>query len=145
MTRCTDAVETRVEFKVEGSREQLDRFEREYQDVRDLGRHARSTARGNIPSTSREILNADPKIAQRGLRVIAAEPASIDIRLEPLVHQMVPVELVVSGADLAEPPNAPPVGVTVPQDQWEQIVAKGPAVLKTKEVDLSGRPTGPLR
>ncbi|MCJ7544963.1 MAG: hypothetical protein MUP47_10470 [Phycisphaerae bacterium] len=138
-----DAVDTRVQFKVEGSREQLDRFEREYQDSV-LWDVTRDYTPGQHTVNVREALSADPQIAERGLRVISAEPASVPFRLDSLVHQTVPVELGVSGADLAEPPSAPPVGVTVPQGLWDQIVAKGPAVLKTKEVDLSGRPTGPV-
>ncbi len=138
-----DAVETRVQFKVEGSREQLDRFEREYQDsmVWDV---TRDHGPGQHSVNVREALNTDPQITERGLRVITAEPASVPIRLDSLVNETVPVELVVSGADLTEPPQAQPVGVTVPRSLWEQIAAKGPAVLKTKEVDLSGRPTGPV-
>lgn len=136
-----DGIDTRVQFKVEGSREQLDRFEREYQDSM-LWDVTRDYDAGQHAVNVREVLNADPQIAERGLRVISTEPASVPIRLDSLVHQTVPVELAVSGADLAEPPSAPPVGVTVPQGLWEQIAAKGPAVLKTKEVDLSGRATG---
>lgn len=137
----TEAVETNVEFKVEGSREQLDRLEREYRDTVTWD-VTRNYEPGAHAVSVREILDADLKIAQRGLRIISAAPAAIDIRLEPLLRQVVPVELVVSGADLSEPPQAPPVGVLVPRNLWEQITAKGPAVLKTKEVDLSGRPTG---
>lgn len=140
----TDALETRVQFKVEGSREQLDRFEREQREtvVWDI---TRDHGPGQHAVSVRDVLNTDPQIAERGLRVISAEPASIAIRLDGLTQQTVPVELVVSGADVAELPTVPPVGVTVPQAQWDQLVAKGtPPVLKTKELDLSGKPTGPV-
>jgi hypothetical protein len=137
-----DYYERRVRFEVEGSREVLDRFEREYRDsvVYDV---ARDAAPGEQAIDTRSVLNSDPQITERGLRVIAAEPPSITVRLDRLIRRTVPVELAFSGADLVGQPKAAPVGVIVPETEWKKILDKMAApALKSKEVDLSSRPTG---
>ncbi len=140
---AVEALEKRVQFKIEGGRETLDRFEREFHDpvVWDVTRD--HTPAEQIALDPREILNADPQIASRGLRVTAVEPSSLTVRLARLVHETVPVELVVSGAELVAPPKAPPVGISLPEEQWEKILNQLPApVLRTKEADLSNQPAG---
>jgi hypothetical protein len=140
---AVEALEKRVQFKIEGGRETLDRFEREFRDpvIWDVTRDHGPAEQ--IALDPRQILNADSQIASKGLRVIATEPSSFTIRLDRLVHETVPVELVVSGAELVAAPKAPPVGFTVPEEQWKTIAGQLPSpVLKTKEADLSGQPAG---
>jgi hypothetical protein len=139
---AVDFIERRIQFKVEGSRERLDRLEREFHDAV-VWDATRDYGPGEHAVNSRDVLNADPQIANQGLRVISTEPASIPIRLDRLVHQVVPVDLVVSGAELAALPQAPSVGVMAMESQWKKITEQTPSpVLKTKQVDLSAQPVG---
>jgi hypothetical protein len=133
--------EVRVIFKIEGSRETLDRYEREMKNsmVFDVSKELDP---GEHRLMVLDIINNDPNIAKAGLRVTSTDPKEIGVVLERQVHQDMPVELEVSGAELADMPTRT-VGITVAESNWNEILARQPKpVLKTKEKDLKNKEPG---
>ncbi|MFA6133577.1 MAG: hypothetical protein WC869_06125 [Phycisphaerae bacterium] len=133
--------EVRVAFRLEGSREGLDRYERDMKEyiVYDA---AREFSAGQHQVRVRDILNNDPVIAKAGLRVTSTSPETIEVILDNPIHETVPILPVVANAELVEQPQRT-VGITVAKSLWEEILRRQPKpVLKTNEVDLKNRETG---
>jgi len=137
-----------VIYKVEGSREALDHYERQakesvsYDVSPQVAGDAKAFPRA-ISISVAEVLNQDRDIAGRGLKVTSAEnPDTITARLDRLRTVAVPVELVYSKAELVDPPK-PTVEIAVPESNWQEILKAQPnPAIRTVEKDLSGKPAG---
>ena len=137
-----ESVTQRVEVKLEGSRERLDRVQGQFGEPIDWD-VSQDHGPGESDISLYDIVASTPAVVRNGLRVISTAPAFVTIRIARLVHEAVPVELSVRGADLVQQPKVPPVTITVTEQQWEQILQAQPTpVLKTKEVDLANREAG---
>jgi len=136
-----------VVYKVEGSREALDRYQQQVkQSVSyDVSPHVAGNGRPfprELAVPTRDILNQERTITQMGLKVTSADPEAINVRLDRLRRETVPVELVYSNAELVGPPT-PKAEIAVAASKWQEILKIEPAPsLRTVEKDLSGRPTG---
>jgi len=131
-----------VAFEAIGSRHSLESFERQLKSpiTYDLSKAA---GPGEVTIPTKDILNAFAAQVKAGLTFRSAEPNVIMVRLDELIHQQVPVELVYTGAQLAEVPSIT-MPVTVARSLWDQIISRtgGKPVLRTATRDLKDQPTG---
>ena len=136
-----------VIYKVEGSREALDRYERRVKEsvTYDISAQVAGDAKAfpcDVAIPTRDILNQDRSVNEGGLKVTSADPEAINARLDRLVNVSVPVELVYSKAELVDPPT-PNVEIAISESKWREIGRTEPnAKLRTVEKDLSGKPAG---
>ena len=131
-----------VEFELQGSRESLDRLERQLpnehtQDISEYGA-------GAWPVPTGELLQRVPELGQAGVRVLSASPQVITLQLDRRANpqvEVIPGELVGAEGKLVEIRPAQ-VTVSVAQSTWDRIQRslneKGEQLrLQTASVDLS--------
>ncbi len=136
-----EAIDKPIQVELEGSRETLDRVQGQFAEPVEWDAAAAGLGVGEHPVDTRDIIAS--QIARSGLRIISAGPSSIAVRIGRLVRQSVPVQVSVTGAELARDPKVPPMGITITAQQWEQITQANPSpVLKTNEVNLANMEPG---
>lgn len=136
----------KVRFKVQGPSSGLARLKQRLGDPNDPNapRQGYSVIRYEVTAndktlTTRDILNDDELIANEGLTVLFAQPASIQVKTERKIRREAPVKLDYTGAYLSkEPVVVPPkVGLYVPESDWQKILKIQPEpVLMTVKKDL---------
>jgi len=139
-----------VTFTVRGNRGSIDRYRR-------LLAEQNATIEYTIPDTygpgphlirtAEQILAVNPEISRAGLSVLTASPAGLEVELDRMQLQKLPVVFDHSGAKFASPPVLRPetVNVLVAESKWRQILRATPSgepALKTTRLDLKGIPTG---
>lgn len=132
--------DVKVVFSAVGSRHSLDRFEHELKNPipHDV---AKAHTPGEIKIPTKDILNEFAGQVKAGLTFRAPEPNVITLRLDKRLRQVVPVELVLTGAELAEQPNVT-MPITVAQALWDEILRRTTnPVLKTVTKDLKDQET----
>jgi hypothetical protein len=140
-----DRERVNVMFEAQGSRESLDRLERQLGsqielDVSDLGQGERS-----VPT--QEMLYRVGELAQAGVRFISTNPQVVTIHLDRRIKQDVPVVLDAVGAELAKPAEIRPPQVTIwlAESTWERLrdkLGQEEACLRTFPMDLTRVPPG---
>jgi len=138
--------DVKIAFSATGSRSNLDRLRNrlvagaqlQYDVSQDYpaGTHAVPTA---------EILRAATRLDELGAAVETTDPQTVEVELDDVVHEILPLHLQYEGATLDPKPAPQMVGIRLARSRWKALMAEVPENrrrLRTQPVNLSNRRPG---